>query len=156
MKRLTGILLLFMIALIAGCASAEAEQWQLSPVFDVKFTDNQGRERAFTFRGVKGKIGMPDAPLYVDVPQKIVWHFWDDPSRLEGAFTVIGTSQKTGESRILLKEQMPGPTPNLGANATLPSGLKLTASGMWKLDIYIGDLRYETLYVEGVDEKQPS
>lgn len=51
---------------------------------------------------------------------------------------------------------MPGPTPNLGANAALPSGLKLTASGMWKLDIYIGDVRYETLYVEGVEEKQPS
>ncbi|RJG23595.1 hypothetical protein [Paenibacillus thiaminolyticus] len=79
----TGILLLFLIALIAGCASTESERWEVSPVFDVKFTDDRGRERAFTFRGVEGKIGMPDAPLYVDVPQK------------------------TGESRILLKEQMP-------------------------------------------------
>ncbi|WP_374015920.1 hypothetical protein ABU162_16255 [Paenibacillus thiaminolyticus] len=57
MKGIPGILLLFLIALIAGCATADSERWQLSPVFDVKFTDDQGRERAFAFRGVEGKSG---------------------------------------------------------------------------------------------------
>jgi hypothetical protein len=104
MKRIPGILLLFLIALIAGCATADSERWKLRPVFDVKFTDDQGRERAFTFRGVEGKIGMPDAPLYVDVPQKIVWHSHSEPrSQCGAAFQSQADRFRNVEARYLYR-----------------------------------------------------
>ncbi|MNN67742.1 hypothetical protein D3C81_1833970 [compost metagenome] len=42
-----------------------------------------------------------------------------------------------------------GLAPNLGATTSLPSGIKLNSTGLWKLDIYIDNYYYESLFVEG-------
>jgi len=123
---------------------------ELSPTFEVDYIDNKGLDRKFTFQGIEHKIGITVAPLIVGVSQKVIWHFWDEEEALIGKpLKVIGTSMETGENIVLLESKPLTVAPNLGATTSLPSGIKLTSTGLWKLDIYLEEKYYETLIVEG-------
>lgn len=123
---------------------------ELSPTFEVEYIDDEGMERTFPFRGIENKIGMTVAPLIVGTSQKVIWHFWDESEDLIGnTLKIEGTSIETGENIILLESSPLTSAPNLGAITSLPSGIKLTTTGLWKLDIYLGEKYYESLIVEG-------
>lgn len=147
------MLLLINAGLLTGCNNEVVNNesaLELSPTFEVDYVDEQGNDRKFTFRGIENKNGITDAPLIVGVSQKVIWHFWDDAEKLIGkTFKVEGTSIETGERIILFESGPLTLAPNLGATTSLPSGIKLNSTGLWKLDIYLDDEYYETLVVEG-------
>jgi hypothetical protein len=154
-KLLTALCLVLNIVVLAGCTSGtpiEKPAWEISSTFGVPFKDDQGNERTFMLRGIENKLGITDAPLYVGVSQKVLWHFWGDPETLVGkAFKVEGTSAKSGEKIKLFEYSRLGLSPNLGATTSLPSGIKLTSTGLWKLDIYLDNVYYDSLIVQGIE-----
>ncbi|MDN4071323.1 DUF4871 domain-containing protein [Paenibacillus sp. FSL R5-0407] len=150
MKKILFLFILLAIGLITGCNEHNESDWKLSSTFGVPYTDDQGVERSFTLRGIENKLGITDAPLTVGVSQKVVWHFWDQEDNLIGkSFKVEGISAKTGEQVTLFEWDPLVLAPNLGATTSLPSGIKLTSTGLWKLNIYLDNEHYESLFVEG-------
>lgn len=153
MKRLFIVAIIMNIWLISGCNNkdqSEGALLELSPTFTVEYIDNEGQERTFTFRGIENKIGITDAPLVVGTAQKVVWHFWDEEKKLIGnTIKVKGTSVETGKNIILFESSPLTAAPNLGATTSVPSGIKLTSIGLWKLDIYVGEKYYGSIVVEG-------
>lgn len=155
MKRLLIVMMIINIWLISSCSntdSAEQTLLEISPTFKVDFIDDKGLDRTFKFRGIENKLGITDAPLIVGVSQKVIWHFWDEQEELIGKpLKVIGTSIETGDNIVLLESSPLTIAPNLGATTSLPSGIKLTTTGLWKLDIYLGESYYDSLIVEGTE-----
>lgn len=152
MTRIIIVAMVLNIWLISGCNQDQSDETllEISPTFDVGYMDNEGKERTFTFRGIENKIGITDAPLIVGTAQKVLWHFWDEEEVLIGnIIKVKGTSVETGESIILFESPSLTVAPNLGATTSIPSGIKLTNTGLWKLDIFVGENYYESIVVEG-------
>lgn len=40
-------------------------------------------------------------------------------------------------------------SPNFGATTSMNSSIELNSTGIWKLDIYLDDTYYVTIFVEG-------
>lgn len=140
----------FLLLALTGCKESEnvvvEEAWEQSPLFEAG---------SYTMLGVKDTIGFiyeenELSRFYPNKEQKYMWHIWFG-DRQQGAFTVKATHQEKKEERLLIDAQSFG-GPQNGADAHLPSILSLPTSGLWKLDTYLDDVLFETLYVN-VHEK---
>ncbi|MEK4699364.1 hypothetical protein MKX47_07170 [Solibacillus sp. FSL R7-0668] len=147
LKRL-GIFIFSSILLlgISGCDDAvddKNEIWEQSPVFE---------SGGYTMIGEEGRLGFiydesEVMKFYPNKTQKYMWHFWGDEQELDGKFTVMATNQDDGEQVPLLTvDHLSGP--NNGADRHIPSHLTLPKEGMWKLDAYIEEKLFGTIYVE--------
>ena len=143
-----GILIISCIILfvISGCnnmVEEKEEKWKQSPLFE---------SGSYTMIGEEGRLGFiyDDSEVlkfYPNKTQKYMWHIWGDEQELDGKFTVIATNQDDGEQVPLLGvERLSGP--NNGADRHEPSHMTLTKEGMWKLDAYIDEKLFGTIYVE--------
>ena len=147
-KRFFIILGLFIFVLI-GCKENEAEEtWEQSSLFEAG---------GYSMLGIKDKIGFiyEDNDImrfYPNKEHKYMWHIWlgDNES---GSFKVKATHQDTNEEKILIDVDSLG-GPNNGADAHLPSSMSLPLSGMWKLDTYLDDVLFETIYVKVYEESK--
>jgi hypothetical protein len=106
-------------------------------------------DRRFSLIGVKDRIGITTAPLLVDVSQKVLWYFWGDPEKLTGSLKIMGTSKNSGEAITLFEGKLGKGNSVLGSTTSMPSGIKLTDAGLWRLDVYINGKLFESLIVQG-------
>lgn len=148
MRYLIGFLLL--ILFLTGCEAEkhdpENTEWKVSFLF------NSG---SYTMIGQEGRVGFiyDDAELdrfYPDKKQKYMWHFWGEPEELQGSLKVTGTSKKTGQQITVFEKSHLG-GPNNGADAHNPSLMSLPSSGLWKLDVFINEIFFDSIIVEVTD-----
>ncbi|GAA0136032.1 hypothetical protein YSY43_28730 [Paenibacillus sp. YSY-4.3] len=139
------ILVVLIVFTMAGCMNAadKAQAWQESPLF---------QSNGFSMIGEEGHIGFlyDDSDVMrfkPDKVQKYMWHLWGNEQELDGKFKVIASPEDGGEPVTVLAESyLSGP--NNGAMRHIPSQMSLPAKGMWKLDAYVGDLLFGTIFVK--------
>ncbi|OIK14279.1 DUF4871 domain-containing protein [Bacillus sp. MUM 13] len=117
--------------------------WEVSETFEAG---------NYTMRGIPNKVGFIDAPLIENKGNKYMWHFWGELP--DGELTLIGIkkdSEKlvpvlTQENQHVWTYSSPA-GPNNGADAHLPSNMRLPESGKWALLIYLGDKYFDNIIV---------
>ncbi|MTW86471.1 hypothetical protein F3157_12485 [Virgibacillus dakarensis] len=161
MKKNLGLLTILLCILLIGCSKQEqttkTEEWEVSAtlVREVVVTDD-GEKDDVVFRiGNNGKFGFAEyGPFIEDEKQKYMWHFWGEQKVLTQPFKVIAVSKETGENLTIFEAQdnTSHLSPNLGADHSIPSMMKLPISGIWKLKAYFGENLFGTVVVN-VQEK---
>lgn len=114
----------------------------------------------YTMIGEEGDLGFlyDDSDVtsfYPNKESKYMWHFWGKEDQLHGDIQVLGTHENSNEPIIIVPIQKQNAlflSPNNGADHHVPSMMMLPKSGMWKLDAYIGNKVFGSVYVK-VHEK---
>ncbi|WP_027409839.1 hypothetical protein [Anoxybacteroides tepidamans] len=159
MKKL--FLALAVFALLSGCqekvevvkhSDAKAVEqtknkaqrpWKESPLF---------QSGSYTMLGENGRLGFiyddsETMKFYPNKPQKYMWHFWGKDEEFDGDLKVMATHEKDGKQVTVLKG-VPFAGPHNGADRHVPSTMSLPESGMWRLDAYIGDKLFGSVYIK--------
>ena len=118
------------------------DSWKESTLFE---------SGSYTMIGEKDKIGFiyDDSEVtrfFPNKEQKYMWHLWGSKDLPGKPFKVIATSQKTDEEVSLVDSVVGGS--NNGADAHIPSMMSLPHSGMWKLNAYVDDKLFGSVYVK--------
>lgn len=138
---------------IAGCNEEELikeeviqHNWNESPLFE---------SGSYTMIGEEGRLGFiyDDSDevvrFYPNKVQKYMWHFWGNKDELIGDFKVLGTHENSDEEIIIAPKSVNTfLSPNNIADQHFPTNMALPMSGMWKLDAYIGDVVFGSVYVK--------
>ncbi|SES45493.1 hypothetical protein [Psychrobacillus sp. OK032] len=140
----------------AGCNEEEPikeeviqHNWKESSLFE---------SGSYTMIGEEGRLGFlyNDSEVdrfYPNKTQKYMWHFWGNEDELIGDIEVLGTHENSNEEIIVVpRKENTFLSPNNGADQHSPTNMMLPKSGMWKLDAYIGDRLFGSVYVK-VHEK---
>ena len=163
MKRIPLIFILFsMLFVIAACTSNETVKTEIVlpegvPEFVQKgdFEQIDWDKKAVEF-GDRDIIGNENKSgvIGVDMPslnnQKWMWHLWgiENPEKIK--LTVVGFHKQTGTVHQILidgwTKVLGGP--NNGANAHIPSTVKIPESGEWAILLYTDDKLFDTLIYE--------
>lgn len=123
------------------------QDWNESPLFEAG---------GYTMIGEEGHVGFiydnedGISRFQPNKNQKYMWHFWGDEEEFDGDLKVMGTHENGAEQLLVFEGGLGGA--NNGADRHAPSNMSLPESGMWKLDAYIGDNLFGTVFVE-VHEK---
>ena len=128
---------LLSVLVLTACTQNRDSVWKESDTFQI---DN------YTLRGEEQKIGFIDAAFKAGEEQKYMWHFWSEDKNLDGAFKVLAVKE-TDDDEILVFEAPGLGGSNNGADAHLPSTMSLPEEGMWRLDAYIDDRLYGSIFV---------
>ncbi|ATO36311.1 DUF4871 domain-containing protein [Geobacillus thermodenitrificans] len=123
----------------------ERINWEVSPVF---------QSGNCLMRGVPNKVGFIDAPFTANQGNKYMWHFWGD-SIPEGKLTIVAVKKGsndvapalTVDGKSVWTTSVPG-SPNNGADAHIPSNMKLRESGTWALLIYLGNTYWDYVVID--------
>ena len=151
-KSLFLIFITIISLVITGCNDEEPlkeeviqNNWKESPLFE---------SGGYKMIGEEGRLGFiyDDSEVvrfYPDKVQKYMWHFWGKEDELIGDFEVLGTHENSNEEIIIVpKGENSFLSPNNGADNHNPTNMMLPKSGMWKLDAYIGDRLFGSVYVK--------
>ena len=155
-KSLVLIFAVIFSLVIAGCNDEEPikevviqHNWKESSLFE---------SGSYTMIGEEGRLGFlyNDSEVdrfYPNKTQKYMWHFWGNEDELIGDIKVLGTHENSNEEIIVVpRKENAFLSPNNGADQHSPTNMMLPKSGMWKLDAYIGDRLFGSVYVK-VHEK---
>lgn len=157
-KKFNFIFAVIISLLIVGCNDEESiekkeeviqHDWKESPLFE---------SGSYTMIGEEGRLGFlyNDSEVdrfYPNKTQKYMWHFWGNEDELIGDIEVLGTHENSNEEIIVVpRKENTFLSPNNGADQHSPTNMMLPKSGMWKLDAYIGDRLFGSVYVK-VHEK---
>ena len=84
--------------------------------------------------------------FYPNKEQKYMWHFWGSDDEFKGELKVIASHKESGAQFTIL-ENLPLGGPNNGADQHAPSYMSLPKDGLWKLDAYIGEKLFGSVFV---------
>lgn len=142
----------FSALVIAGCNDEEPikeeviqHNWSESPLF---------KSGSYTMIGEEGRLGFiyDDSEVvrfYPDKVQTYMWHFWGNEDELIGDFKVLGTHENSDEEITVVPTIGSSfSSPSNGADHHIPTNMMLPKSGMWKLDAYIGDEIFGSIYLK--------
>jgi len=123
----------------------ERIHWEVSPVFP------SGNDQ---MRGVPNKVGFIDAPFKANQDNKYMWHFWGD-SIPEGKLTIVAVKKGshklapalTVDGKSVWTTGVPG-GPNNGADAHIPSNIKLREPGTWALLVFLGNTYWDYVVID--------
>lgn len=124
---------LFLIA----CSNGVDNAWKESDTFQVGI---------YTMRGEENKIGFIDHAFEEGKQQKYMWHFWSDEQDLEGPFKVIAEKESDRRAITIFETSSIG-GPNNGAQGHAPSTMSLPEKGMWRLDAYINEVLFGSVFI---------
>lgn len=115
-------------------------EWEVSPLFMVEDYSMIGEEGRLGFIYDESEV----TRLYPNKTQKYMWHFWGTDEDFEGNLKIVATNEDEKTSIIIAEGELAGE--NNGANRHFPSTISLPKSGIWKLDAYIGDKLFESIF----------
>ncbi|WP_226536466.1 DUF4871 domain-containing protein [Fictibacillus halophilus] len=131
------IIVALFILLLTACTQNE---WNESPVFE---------SGSYKMIGEKNKIGFiydPDVErIYLKKETKYMWHVWGKDVANQN-LRVEGISENDSEPLHLFEAKLSG-TPHNGADAVTPSSISLPKPGIWKLDAYVDEKLFGTVYI---------
>lgn len=146
------IFFVVIIAIVtAGCSQKESvesksvkvKDWKESSVFKSNGYPMIGEEERVGFIYNDSEV----TKFYPHQEKKYMWHFWGDDQEFNGDFKVIGTHESSNEKLTVLEGYSLG-GPNNGADRHVPTNFSLPKSGMWKLDAYIGDKLFGSVFIK--------
>lgn len=157
-KRTLAIGMIFLGLTMIGCSeSSEGKtetdkiatlenEWAVSPLFQVE---------DYTMIGKKERLGFiyDDSEVikfYPNQTNKYMWHFWGTDEELEGNVKILATHENESTSITIAEGGLAGK--NNGADRHFPSNMSLPKSGVWKLDAYIGNDFFDSVFIK-VNEK---
>lgn len=119
--------------------------WEVSPVF---------QSGNYKMRGVPNKVGFIDAPFIANKDSKYMWHFWGD-SIPEGELTIVAVKKGSNDiapaltldGKNVWTTRVPG-GPNNGADAHIPSNMRLREPGKWALLVYLGKTYWDYVVID--------
>ncbi|QTD40383.1 hypothetical protein [Sporosarcina sp. Te-1] len=162
-KKIILLISTFLLALpmMIGCSKSSGETKSVEMVDEAGEMERNWQESSlfksgnYTMIGEEGRLGFiyDDSEVvrfYPDKIQKYMWHFWGAEDELDGGLKVVATHEKDNNPIVLLETDLGGP--NNGADRHTPSNLSLPKSGMWKLDAYIEEQLFGTVFVKVHDE----
>jgi hypothetical protein len=127
-------------------------------VSESDFIDINWENKAIEFgdRGVignKNKSGVIGADMPSLEGQKWMWHLWGINNPLRTKLTVVGFHKETKTVHpILINDWTIGLAEGTnGADATMPSSIKIPKSGEWAILLYTNDKLFDTLIYQ-IDE----
>jgi hypothetical protein len=145
-----------------GKAVKGKEDWALSKEFS---TDNFQ-----LLIGEKDRLGISGPAFTADQTDKYLWHFFGGPNEVEilssGDFKVTATHKESGEKEMVLVESAGTPheklvwtydipenspltgDPDTGSIHSIPSNMKFSKPGIWRLDIFFGIKRFGQVIVD--------
>ncbi|CAM2904979.1 DUF4871 domain-containing protein [Paenibacillus sediminis] len=147
------VILLF-ILLCSGCGKTDRQDTQASPTF---------KAGSFTLYGIDGKIGiLAPSGFKANVGNKYMWHFWGSteqlsrsPFRVEGIelstnkkYPVLLSDAGTSNEKDVWEYNAKLGGPNNGADAHLPTSMKIKSAGLWRLDAYLGGELFGSIIVD--------
>ncbi|KIL42259.1 hypothetical protein SD70_01615 [Gordoniibacillus kamchatkensis] len=132
------------LLLLAGCESAAVSQ--------AKTPSASFPSGSSTMVGSQGNIGILGPDFVAGKGNKYMWHFWGAKEELDKSpFRVeainLETTEKTKalvahagtpQEEMVWEYDMPPAGPNNGADAHIPSSLKIPSGGLWRIDAYLG------------------
>lgn len=145
--------------ILIGCESDKQNVKEISPTF-------YSNDKAMI--GIEGQIGIVGPEFVAGRVGKYMWHFWGSDDKLgQSPFRVEAVRLDTGERSMVLIEdggtpqeklvweydQMPG-GPNNGADAHIPSNLKLPSAGRWQLDASLGGEKVGAIVVNVINSSK--
>lgn len=111
--------------------------------------------------GIQGKIGILGPSFSAGNGNKYMWHFWGDRKVLDsGKVKIVAVNKEKGEKVPALVQDAGTSAerkvweydgvwgPNNGADGHMPSNMSLPSPGIWRLDVYLGDKLFESVFVE--------
>ncbi|KZE69123.1 hypothetical protein AWM68_02325 [Fictibacillus phosphorivorans] len=120
--------------------------------------------------GEKDKLGISGPDFNAGKTDKYIWHFFGSSNEVEtlsnGDFKVTATNKETGEKekvlvqsagtnqeRLVWSYDMPKDSPltgdaEVGSIHSVPSNLKFSKPGIWRLDAYFGTKRFGYVVVD--------
>lgn len=101
-------------------------------------------------QGIEGKIGILGPEFVANQANKHMWHLWGSKADLDGKFKVDAINIKSGEkiNPFIIDIPISLGGPNNGADAHLPSSMKLPKPGIWQLNAYIDEKLFGIINVE--------
>ncbi|OEH91047.1 DUF4871 domain-containing protein [Bacillus solimangrovi] len=144
----TLVILLFISSILIACnentvaTNENMEDWKESPIFESDNYTMIGEQERLAF--IYGDETVKFLPNKVN---KYMWHFWGTEEEFNGSLTVIATHEVSNEQVTVVEDQILG-GPNNGADKHVPSIMSLPKSGMWKLDAYIGENLFGSVFVK--------
>ncbi|WP_128895571.1 hypothetical protein [Longirhabdus pacifica] len=140
MKKLSIFLFALIISLtVIGCQATA--NWEESDIFLVNDRQMIGEEGRFA-------ILYDVLNLYPDAGNKCMWYLWGDETELQGTVKVTATHEKDDESITLIHSHSNSLSPHFTADDHMVSELTLPKSGMWKLDAFIDDELFESIFLK--------
>lgn len=138
--RVLAVPILFCL-ILSGCISPNASDWTESTAFN---SENR------SMIGTEGKVGILGMDFKAGKANKYMWHFWGTEDQLSGSFKVTATKENSKEeNEIFSAIQLGGP--NNGADAHAPSSLMLPDPGLWRLNAYVNDDLFASVFVNVKD-----
>ncbi|WP_042476765.1 DUF4871 domain-containing protein [Bacillus ndiopicus] len=133
-----------LLLLLVACADEKKETWQESTFFE---------SGGFQMLGIKDKVGFiydkEAIPFTANQPNKYMWHFWGGEDVLTGDIKVMGAFEDEPDEKIeILYDKIGFLSAHNGADYHIPSMMELPKAGMWKLEVYVDDKIFDTIYVE--------
>lgn len=116
--------------------------WEESPLFESGSDTMIGEEGRLGFSYDGGEI----LRFYPDKTQKYIWYFWGEEQEFDGAIKFIGTHENDEKQKVVYGGDFY--KANNVADRQVHNSMNLPKSGMWKLDAYIGDKLFGTVYVK--------
>jgi hypothetical protein len=140
-------------------AVQEPSPWRSTSTFNLPYTGNDGMPYNYVLAGEKDKVGflvgpyqndkgelLEQQPIIAGKGNKYMWHFWGSKEELEGSFNVMAVKEgTTREIDVFSARGLGGPLN--GADAANPSSMELPEAGMWRLNVYIHDQLFSSIYV---------
>ncbi len=112
------------------------------------------RQSWFHHRPVQNDNGelLDQQPMVAGKANKYMWHFWGSKDELKGDFSILAVKEGSRrEIGIFSTFGLGGPLN--GADANIPTSMVLPDEGMWRLNAYIGDRLFGSIYVK-VDKRR--
>ncbi|WP_158735813.1 DUF4871 domain-containing protein [Alteribacillus sp. YIM 98480] len=144
--------------------SIHQQNWEVSPTFKLPVTFGDGTKGEYVLVGKEEKLGFlvgsgkegeaAVQPIVKGKANKYMWHFWGSEEELNGDFKVVGINETGEREKVLLGNneetvwnygELGGS--NNGADKHIPSSMVFPTSGLWKLEVYIGDKMFDEVIV---------
>jgi len=131
----------------------EPAPWTRTSTFNLPYTGNDGLPYHYVLAGEKDKVGFlvgpyqnDKGPFIAGKGNKYMWYFWGSKEELAGSFNVKAVKEGTTQEIDVFSARSIG-GPLIGADAVIPSSMELPEAGMWRLNVYIHDQLFSSIYV---------
>lgn len=125
--------------------------WKVSPTFEtITKVPSTGKSITHKWRGRKGRLAVNEnEPFVANAMAKRSWMIWGDPEKLVGKKArIVATSSSGITVHIPSGESIVGEIGYANGVADLGTMFSLPEQGLWRLDLYAGDERFDSLVVE--------
>ena len=136
----------------------EPSPWTETGTFDIPYVRNDGITSKYVLAGEKGKVGFIIGPSQNDKGElldkglivagkrnKYMWHFWGSKDELTGRLSIMAIKEGSTREIDIYRGTLGGSINT--ADAHTPSSMEFPEEGMWRLNAYINNKLYGSIYV---------